>query len=222
MEHLKDICPLCKSENKLLPIKGMDQRNYKFCQTCYLINVDRKELLNKQTEKERYLTHQNSIENEGYVNFLNQAITPALDLINKDMIGLDYGCGPGSYSMAAAEIVGESGKVYALDIQPLAVETVKHKAEKKGLENIETIFSDCATGLPDESIDFVILFDIYHELSEPESVLQELHRVLTPEGKLSFSDHHLKEGADQIESEGLFRLSEKKVGKVAIYTFVKN
>ena len=65
-------------------------------------------------------------------------------------------------------------------------------------------------------------FDIYHELSEPESVLQELHRVLTPEGKLSFSDHHLKEGADQIESQGLFRLSEKKAGKTAIYIFVKS
>jgi ubiquinone/menaquinone biosynthesis C-methylase UbiE len=135
---------------------------------------------------------------------------------------LDYGCGPGSYSMAAAEIVGESGKIYALDIHPLAVETVKHKAKKKGLENIETILSDCATGLPDESMDFVILFDIYHELSEPDSVLQELHRVLKPEGKLSFSDHHLKEGAQQIESRGLFRLLEKKDGKTAAYTFVKS
>ncbi len=134
---------------------------------------------------------------------------------------LDYGCGAGSYSIAAANIVGESGKVYALDIQPLAVEMVKNKSEKKGLNNIETILSHCRTGLPDESIDFVILFDIYHELSEPESVLQELHRVLKPDGKLSFSDHHLKEGADQIASMGLFRLSGKKTGKTVTYTFVK-
>ena len=135
---------------------------------------------------------------------------------------LDYGCGPGSYSIAAAEVVGESGRVYALDIQPLALEMVKNSAVKKGLENIETILSDCTTGLPDKSIDLVLLFDIYHALSEAESVLKELHRVLKPDGKLSFSDHHLKEGADQIESKGLFRLSEKKVRKTVIYTFVKS
>jgi ubiquinone/menaquinone biosynthesis C-methylase UbiE len=134
---------------------------------------------------------------------------------------LDFGCGSGSYSIAAANVVGESGKVYALDIQPLAVKMVKYKAEKKGLKNIETILSHCRTGLPDESIDFVILFDIFHELNEPESVLQELHRVLKPDGKLSFSDHHLKEGVDQIESMGLFRFSEKKIGKMVTYTFVK-
>jgi len=134
---------------------------------------------------------------------------------------LDYGCGPGSYSIAAADMVGRSGKVYALDIKPLAVKMVKDKAEKKGLKNLETLLSDCATGLPDESIDFVILYDIFHGLSEPESILQELHRVLKPDGKLSFSDHHLKKGTDQIESKGLFRLSEKKTGKKEIYTFVK-
>ena len=134
---------------------------------------------------------------------------------------LDYGCGSGSYSIASAEIVGESGRVYALDIQPLAVKMVKDKVRKKGLKNIDTILSDCATGLPDESIDFVILYDIYHELSKPESILQELHRVLKPDGKLSFSDHHLKEGANQIESKGLFKLSEKKNDKMELYTFLK-
>ena len=58
---------------------------------------------------------------------------------------LDYGCGPGSYTIAAAQMVGDSGKVYALDIHPFAVRQVQKKAAKKGLNNIETILSDCAT-----------------------------------------------------------------------------
>ena len=46
------------------------------------------------TEKERYTAHQNNPQNAGYVGFLMQAITPALPYLNKNMHGLDYGCGP--------------------------------------------------------------------------------------------------------------------------------
>jgi len=124
---------------------------------------------------------------------------------------LDYGCGPGSYSILAAEVVGTEGKVYALDIHPLAVQRVQRVASKKGLKNIETILSNCATGLEDNSIDVVFLYDIFHELSEPDVVLKELNQVLKPEGILSVSDHHMKE--DEIISgmtKGeLFRLSNK-------------
>jgi ubiquinone/menaquinone biosynthesis C-methylase UbiE len=106
---------------------------------------------------------------------------------------LDFGCGPGSYSVVASEIVGTTGRVYALDIQPLAVQRVKKIAAKKELSNIQAIQSDCATGLENESVDIVLLYDILHELSEPDAVLKELHRVLKSNGILSVNDHHLKE-----------------------------
>jgi ubiquinone/menaquinone biosynthesis C-methylase UbiE len=134
---------------------------------------------------------------------------------------LDYGCGPGSYTIAAAQLVGKSGKIYALDIHSLAVQQVQNTASKKGLTNIETILSDCATGLPDESIDVALLYDILHELSRPVEVLAELHRVLKPNGILSFNDHHLKEENEiisKITGKGLFRLSRK--GK-RVYNFLK-
>jgi ubiquinone/menaquinone biosynthesis C-methylase UbiE len=133
---------------------------------------------------------------------------------------LDYGCGPGSYIIPLVELVGEAGKVHALDIQPLAIQKVKHIALKKRLANVETILSDCQTGLPDNSLDVVLLYDIFHELSDPNAVLKELHRVLKPEGILSFGDHHMTE--DEITSKvtngGLFRLSRK--GQ-RTYTFVR-
>ncbi len=133
---------------------------------------------------------------------------------------LDYGCGPGSYIAPAAELVGKSGKIYALDVHPLAIQMVKSLTSKKRLTNVETILSDCKTGLPDNSIDVVLLYDIFHDLSEPSKVLEELHRVLKPKGILSFSDHHLKEDeiVPQVTKGGLFRLSQK--GK-RIYSFLK-
>jgi ubiquinone/menaquinone biosynthesis C-methylase UbiE len=84
---------------------------------------------------------------------------------------LDYGCGPGSYIIPLAELVGESGKVYALDIHPLAIRKVQDIASKKRLANVETILSDCQTGLPDNSLDVVLLYDVFHHLSDPDGVL---------------------------------------------------
>jgi ubiquinone/menaquinone biosynthesis C-methylase UbiE len=133
---------------------------------------------------------------------------------------LDYGCGPGSYIVPLAELVGESGKLYALDIHPLAIRKVKDIASKKQLANVETILSDCQTGLPDNTLDAVLLYDIFHHLSDPSGVLKELHRVLKPDGILSFGDHHMKENeiVSQVTNSGLFRLSRK--GE-RTYTFLK-
>jgi ubiquinone/menaquinone biosynthesis C-methylase UbiE len=124
---------------------------------------------------------------------------------------LDYGCGPGSYIPAVAELVGKSGKIYALDINPLAIKMVKKIAVKKQLPNVETILSDCNTGLPDDSIDVVLLYDTFHDLADQKAVLEELHRVLKPNGILSFNDHHMeeKEISSKVADDGLFRLLRK-------------
>jgi ubiquinone/menaquinone biosynthesis C-methylase UbiE len=133
---------------------------------------------------------------------------------------LDYGCGPGSYIIPLAELVGKSGKIYALDIHPLAIQKVHDIVSKKQLANVETILSDCETGLLDNSLDEVLLYDVFHNLRDPEGILEELHRVLKPNGVLSFSDHHMKEYeiVSQVTNRRLFRLSRK--GE-RTYTFSK-
>jgi ubiquinone/menaquinone biosynthesis C-methylase UbiE len=133
---------------------------------------------------------------------------------------LDYGCGPGSYSILAAGLVGKTGKVYALDIHPFAIQRVRDVASRKQLENVETIRSDCKTGLPDRSIDVVLLYDILHDLSDPNGVLGELHRVMRPHGLVSFSDHHMRENEilSEVTGGGLFKLLRK--GKKT-YSFAK-
>jgi ubiquinone/menaquinone biosynthesis C-methylase UbiE len=133
---------------------------------------------------------------------------------------LEYGCGAGSYTILAAGLVGEAGKVYALDIHPISVRTVEKKAVKAGMGNIETILSGCDTGLPDASMDVALFYDTFHLLSAPDEVLKEIHRVLKPNGIMSFSDHHMKEKEiiSSVEKDGLFRLTIQ--GKKT-YSFVK-
>jgi ubiquinone/menaquinone biosynthesis C-methylase UbiE len=133
---------------------------------------------------------------------------------------LDYGCGSGSYIVPLAELIGTSGQIYALDIHPLAIKKVPQIASHKGINNMRTIESNCETGLPDNFVDVVLLYDTFHTLAQPNNVLRELHRVLKSDGTLSFSDHHMKEQdiLTRITNTGLFRLSAK--GKKT-YSFSK-
>jgi ubiquinone/menaquinone biosynthesis C-methylase UbiE len=133
---------------------------------------------------------------------------------------LDYGCGPGGYVVAVSEAVGSSGKLYALDALPIAVDMVKKIVAKNELKNVETILSDCATGLPNEELDAVLLYDVFHDLSDQSAVLSELYRVLKPNGLLSFSDHHMEEHeiTSKVTGTGLFKFQKK--GKYT-YSFAK-
>jgi ubiquinone/menaquinone biosynthesis C-methylase UbiE len=133
---------------------------------------------------------------------------------------LDYGCGPGGYVPSVSEAVGASGKLYALDVNPLALEMVKKTAAKKNLTNVVAIQSDCATGLSDKSLDAVLLYDVFHGLANQNAVLKEIHRVLKPCGVLSFSDHHMKENeiTSKIWASGLFKFQKKNKHT---YTFSK-
>jgi len=110
------------------------------------------------------------------------------DLIQEGYTFLDYGCGTGFFTYAAARIVGEKGRVYALDRFPRQLEIVEKSLAKKGLANIETILSDSKTGLPGECIDVAWMCDVFHEVQQRRVVLEELHRVLKKDGVLAVYD----------------------------------
>jgi len=131
--------------------------------------------------------------------------------LRKGFTVLDYGCGPGSHILSLEDLIGPKGKIYALDIHPIAVDRVKRLAGKEGLTNVETILSDCKTGLPDASIDAVVFYDILHALSEPNTVLTELNRVLKPDATLSVTDHHMtgQRIVASVTDQGLFRFAGK-------------
>jgi len=161
----------------------------------------------------------------GFSHTFRNIFFPRMDILKEVGIKpgfhvLDYGCGPGSYVIAAAELVGKSGRIYALDISPLAIQMVRNAASKEGLTNVRTICSNCRTGLPNNSVNVVLLYDTFHSLGDPNGVLEELHRVLKASGILSFSDHHMRENeiVSKVTNRGLFGLLKK--GKKT-YSFVK-
>jgi ubiquinone/menaquinone biosynthesis C-methylase UbiE len=140
------------------------------------------------------------------------------ELKSNDVI-LDYGCGPGSYTIVAAEMVGPLGTIHAADINPFAIEKVRLKSERKGLYNIQTITTDCKTSLDDNSIDKITCFDTFHDINDKKCVLEEFYRVLKPNGILVLDDHHFSENKiiNAITTLELFSFLEKK-GKVYLFT----
>ncbi|MGD8883720.1 MAG: methyltransferase domain-containing protein, partial [Desulfobacterales bacterium] len=99
-----------------------------------------------------------------FVFRIRDFLRPRMDLLEEAGIEpgfciLDYGCGPGSYMAPLAQLVGISGKIYALDLHPLAIKDVQKIAAQKSITNIKTIESDCNTGLPDNHVDVVLLYD---------------------------------------------------------------
>lgn len=135
-----------------------------------------------------------------------------LDVKEGEII-LDYGCGIGSFTIPVAKLVGEKGRVYALDKELLALKKVKEKSRKEGSQNIDIILSNRDTGLPDESIDIVLLYGALPEIKDKDHVLRELYRVLKLDGYLStrYCFRMKKEKIIEIiEETNLFFLVEEK------------
>ena len=68
--------------------------------------------------------------------------------------------------------------------------------------------SNSSTALPDNCLDHVVCFDVFHDLDNHKEVLIELHRVLKSDGIMCFSDHHMKETQilERLTENGLFKL----------------
>ena len=125
---------------------------------------------------------------------------------------LDYGCGTGSYAINASPIVGNAGKVYAADINPFGLYAVRAKARLKGLKNVKTILTNRDTGLPNESVDVVMIIDALHDFRGKEAIVKEMYRVLKPSGVLSIFedvDRKIPKAIAQIEGTGLFELTAR-------------
>lgn len=135
---------------------------------------------------------------------------------------LDFGSGPGHYSLAAARLVGDSGTVHALDLHPKAMEMVERKAAELNLSNVDTIYSDLHTGLEEESVDAVILFNAMKGRSDIRLMLGELHRILRPGGAVHVKDSGFKSGRleEMMVKDGFFRL-KGILGGVLKYTKVE-
>jgi len=124
---------------------------------------------------------------------------------------LEVGCGPGFFTIPAAKIAGETGRVIALDINPAAVEYVSRKIVGSGLANVETRLADATeTRLGDESVDLAFLFGVMHSFKDLNKLLREMHRVLRPNGILSIQSRLAeKELLETVGATQLFKFREE-------------
>ena len=131
--------------------------------------------------------------------------------LKKGMRVVDYGCGPGRYTLPIAKLVGPKGRVFAVDIHPLAIKIVKKKTARESLTNIEPILVDSyKTGIKDSSVDLVLLIDTMPLIKNHNAMFEEMHRILKQDGLLFIEHARIKppKTREIVESSGLFTISE--------------
>jgi len=133
--------------------------------------------------------------------------------IREGMVVLDVGTGPGFYLPYLSKLVGEKGKVYAIDVQEEMVKRAKEKVEREGLKNVEVLKSEeNRIPLPDSSVDFVFMAFTFHELEDPKAFVEELKRVAKPFAYLAVIDWKKEERDKGPPPEEV--LSEWEVGLI--------
>jgi ubiquinone/menaquinone biosynthesis C-methylase UbiE len=124
-------------------------------------------------------------ERELWENFFNPAKILATFGLNTQIGDVaEFGCGYGTFTIPAARII--KGKIYALDIERDMIRITNEEAKKNGLNNVQTVLRDFmveGSGLPDGSMDYVMLFNILH-LEKPMVLINEARRILKENGKL--------------------------------------
>ncbi|QEG41871.1 class I SAM-dependent methyltransferase [Roseimaritima ulvae] len=106
------------------------------------------------------------------------------------MTACDMGCGNGFWTLMMARVVGENGRVLAVDIQPEMLTKLKQRTAQFGIDNVEPILGAVDDPkLPAGEVDLVMMVDVYHEFSHPESMLWSIRRSLKPNGVVALLEY---------------------------------
>ncbi|MCK5132348.1 MAG: methyltransferase domain-containing protein [Candidatus Sabulitectum sp.] len=108
-----------------------------------------------------------------------------LPYIQQGMTALDVGCGPGFFSIDMAKLVGNNGRVIAADLQQGMLDKVEAKITGTALEN-RIILHKCSENRigVTETVDFVLLFYMAHEVQKKSEFFKEIEEILNPAGRI--------------------------------------
>jgi ubiquinone/menaquinone biosynthesis C-methylase UbiE len=116
-----------------------------------------------------------------------EAPTKALEIIGvpRGAVVADVGAGSGYFTLRLASLVGPTGKVYGTDIQKGMLDILQRKLQSAEIGNVTLILGEPADPkLPPAALDLILMVDVYHELSDPQTVLGHLRKALKSDGRL--------------------------------------
>ena len=106
----------------------------------------------------------------------------------------DLGAGSGYFTVRLAKAVGTAGKVYAVDIQQGMLDLLQRAVTKEKLTNVVPVLGAADDPrLPPASLDLVLMVDVYHELSSPQTTLAHLKNALKPGGRLILLEYRAED-----------------------------
>jgi ubiquinone/menaquinone biosynthesis C-methylase UbiE len=135
----------------------------------------------------------------------------ALDAIGiqRGLTVADIGAGVGYFSWRLAERVGAGGAVYGEDIQPAMLDLFTKNMTARHLTNVHAVLGTADDPkLPKNSIDLVLLVDVYHEFSEPEKMLDRIRESLKPNGRIVFLEYRAEDPEVPIRPEHKMTVSQ--------------
>lgn len=125
-------------------------------------------------------------------NFTNPELNINELGIYEGMTVVDFGAGTGAYTIPLAERVGESGRVYAVEVQKDLLINIKDAAVARGYKNVEVVWGDIerlmGTKIKDETADAVIVSNVLFQAEDKQGIFREAKRILKTGGKLLLVD----------------------------------
>jgi ubiquinone/menaquinone biosynthesis C-methylase UbiE len=114
----------------------------------------------------------------------------------------DVGAGVGYFTWRLAQRVGANGIVYGEDIQLEMLNALRQNVQTRHLDNVRPVLGTPVNPkLPKESVDLVLLVDVYHEFSEPEKMLDRIRESLKPGGRLVLLEYRAEDPRVPIKPE---------------------
>lgn len=131
--------------------------------------------------------------------------------IQKGAVVADIGAGVGYMTWRLAERVGPSGIVYGEDIQQEMLDQLARNMSERHLANVRPVLGTIVDPkLPKDSLDLVILVDVYHEFSEPEKMLDRIRESLKPNGRLVLLEYRGEDPKVPIRPEHKMTVAQVK------------
>jgi len=132
--------------------------------------------------------------------------------VKPGMLVCDMGCGNGFYSLKLAKLVGDEGKVLAVDIQPQMLRLLRSRSRVAEIDNIEPILGTVVDPkLPEGQLDLILCVDVYHEFSHPERMLAAMRKALKPDGRLVLLEFRAED--PEVPIKRLHKMSKKQILK---------